>query len=47
MEELFRDIWWLMFPIFGMVVALRGQANEFSRQERILRDAEKNLERRP
>lgn len=47
MEELFRDFWWLMFPIFGMVLAMRGQANEFDRQERVLRDAEKNLERRP
>ena len=47
MEELFRDYWWLMFPIFGMVMALRGQANEFSRQEQILRDAEAKLERRP
>ncbi|HRO04181.1 MAG TPA: hypothetical protein PLS69_11315 [Terricaulis sp.] len=47
MEELFRDYWWLMFPIFGMVMAVRGQSNEFARQERILRDAENNLERRP
>lgn len=23
-EELFRDFWWLMFPIFGMVMALTG-----------------------
>ena len=47
MEELFRDYWWLMFPIFGMVIALRGQSHEFTRQQRILRDAENNLARRP
>ena len=23
-EELFRDFWWLMFPIFGMVMAMSG-----------------------
>jgi hypothetical protein len=24
MEELFRDYWWLIFPIFGMFMATRG-----------------------
>ncbi len=24
MEELFRDFWWLMFPIFGMFMAATG-----------------------
>ncbi|MBY0562575.1 MAG: hypothetical protein K2P58_00210 [Hyphomonadaceae bacterium] len=24
MEELFRDFWWLIFPIFGMVMAVSG-----------------------
>ena len=23
-EELFRDFWWLIFPVFGMVMALVG-----------------------
>lgn len=33
-EELFRGYWWLMFPIFGMVIALVGmfQAENRSRQ---------------
>ena len=26
MEELFRDYWWLIFPIFGMFMAVRGMA---------------------
>lgn len=47
MEELFREYWWLMFPIFGMFMAVRGQSNDLARQDRILRDAEKNLERAP
>ncbi|MCR6643984.1 MAG: hypothetical protein NVV62_05400 [Terricaulis sp.] len=47
MEELFRDFWWLMFPLFGMVLAFRGQANEFARRERVLAEAERNLESRP
>lgn len=47
MDALFGDYWWLMFPIFGMVIALRGQPNDLSRQDRILCDAEKKLERAP
>ncbi len=33
-EELFRGYWWLMFPIFGMVMALVGmfQTEDRSRQ---------------
>ncbi|MEZ5957416.1 MAG: hypothetical protein R3C27_09435 [Hyphomonadaceae bacterium] len=33
-EELFRGYWWLMFPIFGMFIALLGmfQAENRSRQ---------------
>jgi hypothetical protein len=23
-EELFRDFWWLMFPLFGMVMCVIG-----------------------
>lgn len=47
MEELFRDFWWLMFPIFGMVMAILGVTREDARDERILRDARDQLERRP
>lgn len=33
-EHLFRDYWWLMFPIFGMVMAVLGmqQSEQRSRQ---------------
>ncbi len=27
MEELFRDYWWLIFPIFGMFMAVRGMSH--------------------
>ena len=46
-EALFRDFWWLMFPIFGMVMALLGAARENARHERILRNAREQLERKP
>ena len=23
-EEFFRDFWWLMFPVFGMFIAVIG-----------------------
>jgi hypothetical protein len=44
-EELFRDFWWLIFPIFGMVMAIMGMAQEGRRQDAILRDARRQLER--
>ncbi len=44
-EELFRDFWWLMFPIFGMVFAMFGMIQNNKREERILRDAREKLER--
>jgi hypothetical protein len=47
MEELFRDFWWLIFPMFGMVMALLCVTREGARDERILREARHNLERRP
>jgi hypothetical protein len=28
MEELFRDYWWLLFPIFGMVLVFFGMMQE-------------------
>jgi hypothetical protein len=27
MEDLFRDYWWLIFPIFGMYMAVRGMSH--------------------
>ena len=47
MEELFRDFWWLMFPIFGMVMAILGVSREDARDARILREAREKLERNP
>ena len=44
-EELFRDFWWLMFPAFGMVMAIINVARDTSREERVLRDARDRLER--
>ncbi len=45
-EELFRDFWWLMFPVFGMLMAVLGVARDNGREDRILRDARDRLERR-
>lgn len=44
-EELFRDFWWLMFPVFGMVMAVINVLRDGGREERILRDARDRLER--
>ncbi|WP_395645761.1 hypothetical protein [Terricaulis sp.] len=43
--ELFRDFWWLMFPLFGMFMSAWGMARESSRRDAILRDAHQQLER--
>ncbi len=45
-EELFRDFWWLMFPIFGMVMAVIGYARENAREDATLRSAREHLERK-
>lgn len=45
-EELFRDFWWLMFPVFGMVMAILGMARENAVDEAILRQARERLERK-
>ncbi len=31
MEDLFRDYWWLIFPIFGMAMAIYGMAQDEQR----------------
>lgn len=44
-EELFRDFWWLMFPVFAMVMAVIGCVRDNTREDAILRDARAKLER--
>lgn len=34
--ELFRDFWWLMFPVFGLVMAAWGMASSERRGRRVL-----------
>ncbi len=43
-EELFRDFWWLMFPISGMVMAVLGMAQDARRENAILDRARRELE---
>ncbi len=45
-EELFRDFWWLMFPVFGMVMAILGMARDNAHEDRVLREARQRLERK-
>jgi hypothetical protein len=44
--ELFRDFWWLMFPVFGMVMAVWGMARDSAQHDAILRQARERLERK-
>jgi hypothetical protein len=46
MVELFYDFWWLMFPIFGMVMAILGVAQENRRIDATLERARRQLEQR-
>jgi hypothetical protein len=34
--ELFRDFWWLIFPIFGLIMAVWGMASSESRSKRVM-----------
>lgn len=36
MEDLFRDFWWLIFPIFGMWMAVSGGKSTERSQQRVL-----------
>jgi len=45
-EELFRDFWWLMFPLFGMVMAFLGMLRDNSYRDQVIRQARENLERK-
>lgn len=44
MEELFRDFWWLMFPVFGMVMAVLGAFQGARRANAIIERARRQLE---
>jgi hypothetical protein len=45
--ELFRDFWWLMFPIFGMVMAVCGMARDARAEDEVIARARRDLEQRP
>jgi hypothetical protein len=45
--ELFRDFWWLMFPLFGTVMAVWGMARDNAEHDAIVRNARDRLERKP
>jgi hypothetical protein len=44
--QLFRDFWWLMFPMFGMVMAFWGMFQEDRRINQTLDRARRDLEQR-
>lgn len=43
-EDLFRDFWWLMFPLFGMVMALIGALRDNQRIDAIHERARRDVE---
>lgn len=43
--DLVRDFWWLIFPAFGMGMAIWGMASENAREAQTLREARERLER--
>lgn len=45
--EFVRDVWWLMFPIFGVAMAWWGMAQEERRFDRRLASIRRQLEDRP
>lgn len=47
MAELFRDFWWLLFPMSWMLVAIINAARGNATDARILREAREQLERHP
>jgi hypothetical protein len=44
--ELFRDFWWLMFPIFGMVMAVLGMTREAQAENEVIARVRGELEQR-
>jgi hypothetical protein len=45
--EFIRDVWWLMFPIFGMAMACWSMAQEERRLDRRLESIRPQLEDQP
>lgn len=43
-EDLFRDFWWLMFPVFGMVMAVLGMLLDRRRADDVIARARRELE---
>jgi hypothetical protein len=35
-EEFFRDFWWLMFPVFGMMIAVLGMFQAENRNRQVI-----------
>ena len=46
MEDLFREFWWLMFPVFGMAIAVAEFLRDERRTDRIIAQARRGLEDR-
>ena len=44
--DLIRDLWWLMFPFFGMVMAAWGMAREARAEDEVIERARRELEQR-
>ncbi len=44
--ELFRDFWWLIFPIFGMAMACWGMARDARAEDETIARARRDLEQR-
>ena len=42
-EDVFRDFWWLIFPLFGMVMAVLGMVQENRRIDAIHARARRDL----
>lgn len=45
-EELFRDFWWLIFPLFGMVFAMVGLLQDGAARDSMIENARRELERK-
>ncbi len=44
--ELVRDLWWLVFPAFGMAMACWGMAREARYEDDVIARARSELEQR-
>ncbi|GIK48911.1 MAG: hypothetical protein BroJett013_16080 [Alphaproteobacteria bacterium] len=43
--EPFRDLWWLVFPLFGMAMAVFGLVRDSRAQDAVIRRARERLQR--